>query len=382
MQSQTPAPLRVLVVISGLGFGGAERQMVELVNNADPAVADLHLCSLSEDVPLGTHLRDRSRLHVVARRSKFDASVIPRLRALMRELRTEVVHGVLFDAEIATRLAGRFSGIPVVGSERNTDYVLGPVPRIAYRLTRGWVDLVVANSRAGAAFNSRYLGHPGHIYRVVHNGVDTQRFRPLGRGAVRREFGLAETTPLIGMVASFKSQKNHPLLLRAAKRVLASRPDVRFAFVGDLVAGGKYGSAEYAREMQALVDSLGVRSACLFLGNRQNLPELYSDFDLSVLPSLFEGTPNVVLESLACGCPVVATDVSDNAMVAPTGEVGEIVPSGDEAALAAALERLLGDAELRNRYAGKARAWVEREFSTAAMAAKMVRVYQEARRLA
>jgi glycosyltransferase involved in cell wall biosynthesis len=370
--------IRVLVVISNLEFGGAQRQVVELVNNADPQACEIHLCSLSDVVPIGAGLRDGSRLHVVPRRSKFDYSVVSRLVELIRRLRIDVVHGFLFDAEIATRIAGRIAGVPVIGSERNTDYELGRVPRIAYRLTRGWVDLVVANSRAGAAFNSRYLGHPPSIYRVVHNGVDTERFRPSAGDKVRAELGIAADVPLIGMVASFKAQKNHPLLLRALHRLVGRYPQLRLLLVGDMLWGGLYGSDVYAKEVQELLDRLGLRPYCLLVGNRQDLPEVYSACDFSVLPSLFEGTPNVVLESMACGCPVIATDVSDNAMVAPDGRVGRIVPSGDEEALAAAIAQMLDDAALRRSYAEAARRWAVEEFSTARMAGKMVAVYQEA----
>jgi glycosyltransferase involved in cell wall biosynthesis len=367
-----------MVVISNLEFGGAQRQVVELVNNAEPGACEIHLCSLSEVVPIGAGLRDATRLHVIPRRSKFDLTVVSRLVALIRVLRIDVVHGFLFDAEVATRIAGRIAGIPVIGSERNTDYTLGRVPLLAYRLTRSWVDLVVANSRAGAAFNSRYLGHPQRIYRVVHNGVDTQRFRPMSRETVRQEFGIEPDAPLIAMIASFKPQKNHPLLLRALHGLVGRYPRLRVLLVGDMLWGGLYGSDAYAKEVQELLDSLNLRAVCLMVGNRQDLPDVYSACDFSVLPSLFEGTPNVVLESMACGCPVIATDVSDNAMVAPDGKVGRIVPSGDVAALEAAIAQLLDDGESRRKYAGEARRWVESEFSTAKMAAKMVSVYREA----
>ena len=79
--------------------------------------------------------------------------------------------------------------------------------------------------------------------------------------------------------------------------------------------------------MDALVDELGIRDRCLFLGNRSDVADLYRACDVTLLPSLFEGTPNVVLESLASGVPVVATDVADNRLLLPEGEVGHVVPA-------------------------------------------------------
>src|SRR5574338_1606365 len=114
-----------------------------------------------------------------------------------------------------------------------------------------------------------------------------------------------------------------------------------------------------------LVDDIGVRDRCLFLGNRDDVERLYPACDVTVLPSLFEGTPNVALESMACGVPVIATDVSDNATIIPDGRAGYIVPLGDPARLAERIETILRDGALRASMSQAARAWVHAEFSTA-----------------
>ena len=374
----TAAPLRVMVVVSALGYGGAETQVVELANSVDPGELDLHVCSLSPYVPQANRLRSPERLHIVRKRWRFDVTVVPRLARLLRNLRIDVVHGFLFDAEIAAALAGRLAGVrAVVGSERNASYELSRIQRLAYRMTRSCFDRIVANSQAGAVFNRRVLGFPADHYRVVRNGVDTTRFRPVDAMATRTSLGLAPTTPVIGMFASLKPQKNHPLLLRAARAILDALPDARFLFVGDILPGGKHGSNDYARNVQDSVDELGLRSACQFLGNRTDLPELYSSCDLTVLPSLFEGTPNAVLESLACGCPVVATDVADNALIVPDRQVGRVVPSNDQEALSRAIVEILTVPGYRATLAANARAWAEREFSLHALSTHMAKVYFE-----
>lgn len=373
---------RIVLVISNLEFGGAQRQIVELANAMDPLKYEAHVVSLSPYVPLAQGLRLPSgQSHVIRKRFKFDLTVIPRLARLLRRVRADVVHGYLFDAEIASRLAGWLAGTPlIVGSERNTDYYLKRRQLLVYRLTRGLTDLVVANSGAGAKFNRRMLGHPEPIYRVVHNGVDSVRFAPRPASenlATRREIGLADDEAAVGMFASFKEQKNQPLLLRAAKLVLARRPRTRFVFVGDELYLGMHGSDEYKRCVEKLIDELGVRERCLFLGNRDDVQRLYPACDLTVLPSLYEGTPNVALESMASGTPVIATDVSDNAYVIPDGRAGFVVPLGDERALADRILALLEDAELRGRLGRQAREWVEQEFTTARLAQKTVEIYEQ-----
>jgi glycosyltransferase involved in cell wall biosynthesis len=375
-----PRPLRVLLVISNLEYGGAQRQIVELANAADPRRMDVQVCSLSDYVPLGVELNDaQRRLHVVDKRFKFDVSVVPRLAALIRRLRADVVQSYLFDAEIAVRLAGRAVGAAlVVGSERNTDYTLKRRQLIAYRLTRPLVDLIIANSNAGAAFNRRVLGQPASKYRVVHNGVNTTRFHPGDGAEARAEFGIAPNEAVVGMFASFKAQKNHPLLFAAARRVIARVPHARFLFVGDQLWAGLHGSDAYKVRMQAMVDELGIRDRCVFAGNRDDVDRLYRACDVTVLPSLFEGTPNVALESLASGVPVIATAVSDNERIIPDRQVGFIVPVGGDDVLAERLCELITNPELRTTLSVAARAWVEENFSPAALAAKTEAAFREA----
>jgi len=378
--TSSPRPLRALLVISNLEYGGAQRQVIELANASDPSRMTVHVCSLSPYVPLGPQLRDHDRrLHIVAKKFKFDVSVVPRLMALLKRLDIDVVQSYLFDAEIAVRLAGRAANVPlVVGSERNTDYRPKRRHLQAYALTRWGVDLMIANSNAGATFNSRLLGNPPSMYRVIHNGVNTEKFAPADPTEIRRELGLQPGEPVVGMFASFKEQKNHPLFFAAARRVLDIVPTTRFMLVGDQLYGGMHGSDAYKDRVHALVDSLGIRDRCLFLGNRDDVHRLYPACDLTVLPSLFEGTPNVALESMACAVPVVATNVSDNAIVVPDDQAGYIVPLGDEIALAQAIVRVLQDGALRRRLSVTARSWVEREFTPQRLSEKTEGVFRDA----
>jgi glycosyltransferase involved in cell wall biosynthesis len=179
------------------------------------------------------------------------------------------------------------------------------------------------------------------------------------------------------MFGSFKAQKNHPYLLRAARLIVERIPDVRFLFVGDELYKGMSGSVPYKQRVEALVDDLGLREKCIFAGNKMDVENWYPLCDLTVLPSLFEGTPNVALESMACGVPVVATDVSDNRLVIPDGRTGFIVPLDNEAYLAGRICRLLEDDSLRSQMSDAAREWVTAEFSGPRLAEKTADVYEE-----
>jgi glycosyltransferase involved in cell wall biosynthesis len=221
------------------------------------------------------------------------------------------------------------------------------------------------------------LGHDMSLYRVVHNGVDVERFAPGDGGAVRRSLGIGEEERVVGMFAAFKPQKNHKMWIAAARRVLVRLPGTRLLFVGDVLDGGAAGSAEYKRRVGQLIDEVGLRPHCVFLGNRDAVAPLYAACDVTVLPSLHEGTPNVLLESMACGVPVVASNVSDNTYVVPNGRVGYLVPVGDGAALADRVCSLLADEDQRRAMGRAGRDWVRQEFSTAVLARRMEAVYSE-----
>jgi len=376
----------VVLVIDDLEYGGAQRQVVELANNMDQDRFDVHVCTLSDYVPLGAQLRDsKLRLHTVLKKNKFDITVVTRLARLFRSLNADIVHSYLFSADIASRLAGRLAGTKlIIGSERSP--YSSPKKRniLAYKLTRTCVDLVIANSKTGAQFNSRTFGHPACDYRVIYNGVNTERFRPQSNIGIRKELNIPVEKKVIGIFASFKHAKNHAMLLRAFKKVLYRFPDTQLLLVGDQLAGNIQiygeikGTSDYHGRMEVLIDELGIRDRCSFLGNRDDVERIYSACDITVLPSRSEGTPNVLLESMACGIPVVATKVCDNSYIVEEGKTGFLVELGDDAGMADRLQALLADSTMRHQMGQEARNWVVGEFSLSQLARKTESVYMQA----
>lgn len=373
---------RILIVVSSLGLGGAERQVIQIVNQLGAAGYDIHLCSLSDHLPLADSLNSPENLVVIKKKGRFDISTVWQLRSLLKRLEIDVVHGFLFDAEIASRLAGWLAGTPrVIGSERNSDHNYSRLNLIAYKLTTRFMDLCVPNSRAGQSYNQKTFGLADDRYQVVYNGVDTERFRPLNKKALRADANI-DTRFVIGMVASFKAQKNHAYLLRAIARLRQLRgttddaSDLSVLLVGATVHEGMSETAKVFEDTVALVDELGLTDCVRFLGGRTDVENVYNLCDFTVLPSYFEGTPNVALEAMACGVPVVATDVADNAIVIPDGEVGRIVPIDEVDALAGVINELLLDQAELDAMSAKARRWIETNFALDVMSANMASVYE------
>jgi glycosyltransferase involved in cell wall biosynthesis len=366
-----------MLLVSSLERGGAERQVIELANHLDPDRFDVTVASMSPHVPLAAHLNDvERRLYIVPRRGKYDVSVVSRIASIGREKRIKIIHAFLFDAEMVARLAGKLAGVPVVlGSERNTDYERPWSHHFCYRMTHRWIDGMIANSHAGKRFNMRTLGIPHRQIHVVHNCVDAGRFQRVSSNGLRDELGIPPSAQVVGMVANFKRQKRHADFFEMATRVRERIPDTWFICAGEPLRDNMQGAADYHLQMKWLVMDRKLGDRVLFLGQREDMPLVYGVCDVTVLTSSREGTPNVLLESMACEIPVVATNIADNAQVVRDGHTGFLVPLGDMDRLTERVCGLLKDAERRQEMGRAAREWVERRFSPRQLAINVETIY-------
>ncbi len=370
---------RVMLLASSLGRGGAERQMVELANRLDPRRFDVHVASLSRDNPFwnefASHIRHR---HIVDKRWRWDVTIFSRLARLLSGQRIELVHAFHFDAEIIARLASRLlsRGPVVIGSERNSDHPgmwwRGGVDR----LTRHLTHRIIANSKAGKVFRQWTLRCADDFIDVVYNGVDSASFSPGGGKVVRESLEVGNDEFMVAMVASFKPQKNHAMFFEMARLVLERVPGVRFLLVGGILKTGPHGSNSYHNTVNTLMDRMRLRQHCIFVGHQVRVVDYYRASDVVVLTSIHEGTPNVVLEAMACGRPVVVTDVADNREV--VGDGGYVVPLDDAEAMANRVVALLMDPTERASRADLGRQRVVEMFSLKRMVDRTAAIYDDA----
>ena len=311
-------PLRVMFAITSMPVGGAETLLVDLIRRLDRAHFAPELCCLKELGPLG---------EVVAREipafdrllgHKLDLRVLPRLTRLMRRRRIDALVTVgAGDKMFWGRLAARLAGVPVVCSALHSTGWPDSVGRLN-RLLTPITDAYIAVAAAHGKFLIEQLHFPAKKVRVVPNGIDVERFRrEADRAATRASLGLTPTTPVVGIVAALRPEKNHVLLLQAARTVRARVPEVVFLIVGN--------GPERAR-LEILAQQLGVDKAVRFLGTRGDIPQLLSALDVFVLTSRIEANPVSILEAMAVGRPVVAPNVgsiSESVLDGVTGYVTE-----------------------------------------------------------
>lgn len=215
-------------------------------------------------------------------------------------------------------------------------------PRLCWivRLLAPWLDGISCITETLRVFLMEQVGIAERRIRLVRNGIDLNRFSPAGtEGAVaQRPAGWSAHAPVFGNVARFCDAKDHPLLLRAFASVRRKHPEARLLLVGD---------GEGRAQAERLCATLGLGDAVHFAGTRKDVPELLRAMDVFVLSSRHEGMPVAVLEAMACGVPVVTTDVGGISELVHDGDTARMVTPQNLEALVAAMHWMLDNPQER-----------------------------------
>ncbi|MGQ9512173.1 glycosyltransferase [Thermodesulfitimonas sp.] len=362
--------IKVLHLIGGGEFGGAERHILTLFKASDPREVLLDAACLFA-VPFAPLAREEGmKVTVLPMRSKLDLTIVRKLRSILLGYDILHTHGVR--ANFLGRLAARGAGLPVVSTVHSLlslDYP-HPVSRLlnalCERSTRGLTDHFIAVSAYLAAAIERE-GVPREKVSVVYNGIAPVNGDVRVPAPLRARFSIPGDVPLVAAVGRLHRVKGHHYFIAAAAEVLKRYPQARFLVIG---AGPE------RNNLEDLVAKLGLAGKVLFTGFLKDIREHYSEFSLLVLSSLSEGLPLTVLEAFLSGTPVVATRVGGLPEVIQEGETGILVPPADVGALAAGICRVLDDPATARAMAARGRELVKRKFSARRMAEGTLAVYR------
>jgi len=362
-------PLRVMFAITSMPVGGAETLLVDLIRRLDRSHFLPELCCLKELGPLGEVLAREIPTfdHLLAH--KTDLRVLPRLAGLLRRRRVDAVVTVgAGDKMFWGRLAARWAGVPVVCSALHSTGWPDTVGRLNRALTP-ITDAYIAVATAHGKFLVEQLHFPAAKVHVIPNGIDVERFRRAGdRLAIRAGLGLTPTTPIVGIVAALRPEKNHDLLLQAVHAVRARVPEAVFLIVGD--------GPERPR-LVALAKQMGVSPATRFLGTRSDIPQLLSAIDVFVLTSRTEANPVSILEAMAAGRPVVAPNVGSISESVADGVTGYLTEPNLVEPVANRLIELLENPTLARSFGAAGQRAVEQTGSLDSMVAGYQRLISE-----
>ncbi len=248
------------------------------------------------------------------------------------------------------------------------------------RVIRARAALIVANSRyTAASFGKDDTGPP---IRTIYNPVDLERFdpAPLSRSGAREQLGLHAGVHAVGVVAQITPWKAQDDAIRTLARVRPAVPDTRLLIVGAVKFAGGAASAEnesYAVSLGRLADELGVADDVVFLGERRDVPHILRALDLLLVPSWEEPFGRSVVEAMAMGVPVLATELGGPAEIITDGEDGLLLPPRSPGVWAEAVALLLADEERRAEMGRRARETVTRRFSSPVQVASVVSAYDE-----
>ncbi len=378
---RTAKRTRLLWLIDSLAMGGAERLVPIFARRLDASRFELHVACLKVTAgnPLAAELAEAGvPVTVLNARNLRDASAFARLVRLVREREIDVIHTHLTYSDVWGRLAGWLTGRAVVSTLHVQSYLTAgevarergqAIERLANFVRRRFGRTVIAVSEA-LRRQQIAQGFPSGRIVTVHNGIDLSRFelpRDFSRAAHRAEFTIPHDAPLVITVAVLREGKGHEELIAAAKRVLERMPEARF-----LIVGG--GALEGSLRRQAEEDGVGGR--VIFTGMRVDIAELLAASDLFVLPSLdFDALPTAIIEAMASGLPVVATDAGGAAEIVRHGETGMLVESRDAVQLADAIVALLTDSDLAREMGERGRARAANEFSAQKWVEKLQDLY-------
>ena len=369
-------PITVLHLLHRLTFGGTERVVVNLVTHSGPEVINF-VCSFDE--PDAEFLNElgtlKHRVFSMQKREGNDLHLPFRLAALCKQQRVDIVHslgwGTYAEGLIATKLLSRntaflhsFRG----KTAEDTNYI--PKRRIlAQRIFSWFCDVIITPSQMSQKEYANLIGIDPKRIVVIYNGVQAQDFAAsFHEKGTRDPFGLKFEDIVLGCVARFDPVKNVMGLIRAfAKMDHETAKRCRLLLVG--------GGPELADAKRLASDS-GVGEQVVFLGMRRDIPRCLHLMDVYVQPSKFEGMPNAVIEAMAAGLPVVATNVGGVCEAVAHGVNGFLVTPDDDADLVNRLTEIVRNPGMRKAMGAAGKKRVQERFSMERMISDYERLYR------
>lgn len=372
---------RILQLVDSFDEGGSERQALQLTRLLhNSGRYQVSLACLKADGVLRSQIADLDlgEIPCYPLTSFYDANALVQLSRFVRDLRRlkiDVVHTHDFYTNIFGMVAACLAGVSVrIASRRETSGMRSRAQQQAQRAAYALAHQIVANSEAV----QRKLiaeGMRKNKITVIHNGFDQNRVSApaaSSRAEALNALGIEKNSAkrFVTIVANMRHEvKDYPTFLRAVQRISNAMPDVGFLLAGE---------GELKSSLESLAAELGIADKTVFLGRVENIATLLSVSDVGVLSSKAEGFSNSILEYMAAGCPVVATDVGGAREAIVEGDTGFMVASGDDVMMAQLIISLLQRPEERRRMGSNGREVVAEKFSTTAQLHKTEALYENA----
>ena len=365
-------PYRILHIIDHLGPGGAQEALLNLVKFADRSRFELEVATMHGFGVYWESIQQAGvRVHSLSPH-KFAPLYLTNLAGLLRRGRFDLAHCHLIAANLIAKPLAHLGGVPVLFNHDQCNDVFRYRNKVRMwldRLTNRLTDRIIAVSQSTRDFLLEMEKIPPHKVSLIYNAVDLERFSPGSkeqRRECRRRFGFSETAKVVLGAGRLQAQKNFPGFLAAAASLSRRQPEVRFVIAGE---------GPDRASLEKLAARAGIADRVQFLGFVTGMPELYLASDVLFFPSFFEGTPMTVLEAMASGLPIVASEIDGTAEVLEDGVDALLAPPEQTRIFVELLATLLQDQPLGRRLAERALAKVREHYGAEAMVREVENLY-------
>lgn len=358
----------IMHVVCSLECGGLEKVVISFANRLDKKRFNNTICCLDSIGELAEEVNEGIKVILAGRKVKrFDYSLIFKLAQIFKKEKVGLVHTHNMGPLIYGTLAARLAGVPIVINTRH-----GRANKKCNRVIWGMNDAIITISEDARREILKWNHINEEKVRVIYNGIEINKFHFSNKQCsvieIRKELNLQKDTYIIGIVARLAIEKDHKTLIKAFRNIVNSNINAELVIVGG-------GSCE--RDLKNIAKKENIMGRVKFLGFRDNIPKILTIFDVFVLSSVMEGISITLLEAMAAGKPVVATNVGGNPEVIVDGVTGFLVPPKKPDEMALSIIKILQESKLAKKMVDAGRKRVEEKFSLDRMVNEYMGIYKE-----
>jgi len=365
-----PDKKTILYIITSTNVGGTERALLELIKRIDRTRFDILVCSLKKEGAFAEKIKQETDGFYCLELSESGGikallNFLPALISLfllIRCTKPDIIHSFLFRANIIARLAGRMAGVKKIISSIRVIEADKPFKHFLDRITSSLVTVYTAVSEAARNFTIQQTGLSPDKIITIQNGIDCS----LAERTFSGEFKTNKAKVNIGLFGRLDKQKGHLVIINAIKKLISKEKEMQVFFFGEGSDGDN---------LREIVMQKGLSEYINFMGSTDNIYSCILQMDIIVIPSLWEGLPNILLESMVLGRPVIASRIDGITEVVTNNINALLFNPGDEGELSEAVQRLICDRNFADKLGTNARKHVVNNFPIEKSVQKTTELY-------
>ena len=363
--------IKILYLITGLKTGGAEIVLYNLVKNINKKKIETVVVSIIPIAEIGKKIQN-SGIRVLSLNAKFKYNpfIFFKLISILKKEKPQILHSFLFHSILLGRIVGRICKVPIIISSIHSEYIGGFLRNRLLQITDSLDDVVTIVSQKASETMLKSKTASANKLLVIYNGIDLNKFifqDKKTREEIRKELNLKKDDKVLISIGRLFKAKGYPYLIEAIKILKSKYPDIKLLIIGE---------GEEKNKLETQTRELNLEKNKYFLGRKENVSNCLNASDIFILASLWEGFGLAIVEAMACGLPVITTNVGGIPEIIQDKISGLLVDPKDSEILAQKIDYLLNlDADSRERLILKGRKIVEQKFSLEKMITKYEELY-------